>query len=58
MTKLIIGIDIGKQYHQTTVIDESGKMMGGSIRFSNYIAGVELLRLCSFPQTKVADADI
>lgn len=43
MTKLIIGIDIGKRYHQATVIDESGKMLGGSIRFPNSITGAELL---------------
>lgn len=43
MTKLIIGIDIGKRYHQATVIDESGAMLGGSIRFSNSISGAELL---------------
>ncbi len=43
MTKLIIGIDIGKGYHQATVIDESGKVLGGSIRFPNSIIGAELL---------------
>ena len=43
MTKLIIGIDIGKRYHQATVIDESGTMLGGSIRFPNSITGAELL---------------
>lgn len=43
MTKLIIGIDIGKRHHQATVIDESGKMLGGSIRFPNSITGAELL---------------
>lgn len=43
MTKLIIGIDIGKRYHQATVIDKSGTMLGGSIRFSNTSSGAELL---------------
>lgn len=42
MIKLIIGIDIGKRYHQATVIDESGTMLGGSIRFPNSITGAEL----------------
>lgn len=43
MVKLIIGIDIGKRYHQATVIDETGQILGGSIRFSNTITGAELL---------------
>lgn len=43
MSKLIIGVDIGKRYHQATVIDESGTMLGGSIRFSNTAFGAELL---------------
>src|SRR6266478_2309672 len=43
MIKLIIGIDIGKRYHQATVIDESGNMLGGSVRFSNSTSGAELL---------------
>jgi transposase len=43
MTKLIIGIDIGKRYHQATIIDESGNMLGGSIRFPNSVSGAELL---------------
>jgi transposase len=40
---LIIGIDIGKRFHQATVIDASGNMLGKSVRFSNTIAGGELL---------------
>lgn len=40
---LIIGIDIGKRYHQATVIDESGNMLGGSVRFPNTTTGAELL---------------
>lgn len=43
MAKLIIGIDIGKRYHQATVIDETGHILGGSIRFTNTTAGAELL---------------
>ena len=43
MTKLIIGIDIGKRYHQATVIDETGQILGGSIRFTNTTPGAELL---------------
>lgn len=41
--KLIVGIDIGKRFHQATVIDETGQILGGSIRFANTIAGAELL---------------
>ena len=41
--KLIVGIDIGKHYHQATVIDEFGKILGGSVRFPNTTAGAELL---------------
>lgn len=43
MIKLIVGIDIGKRYHQATVIDESGNILGGSVRFPNTTAGAELL---------------
>lgn len=40
---LIVGIDIGKHYHQATVIDGSGQIQGPSTRFSNTTTGVELL---------------
>ena len=40
---LIVGIDIGKHYHQATVIDDSGQILGGSVRFPNTTAGAELL---------------
>lgn len=43
MAKLIIGIDIGKRYHQATVIDETGQILGGSVRFTNTTTGAELL---------------
>ncbi|MGH2611804.1 MAG: IS110 family transposase [Rhabdochlamydiaceae bacterium] len=43
MSKLIIGIDIGKLYHQASVIDETGVVLGGSIRFPNTTAGAQLL---------------
>lgn len=41
--KLIVGIDIGKNFHQATVIDESGQIFGGSVRFPNTTAGAENL---------------
>lgn len=43
MSKLIIGIDIGKHYHQASVIDGTGATLGGSIRFSNTTVGANLL---------------
>lgn len=43
MSKLIIGIDIGKRFHQATAIDSSGNVLGGSVRFPNTTAGAELL---------------
>lgn len=43
MQKLYVGIDIAKRYHQATVIDETGSIIGGSIRFTNTTKGAELL---------------
>lgn len=40
---LIIGIDIGKRFHQATVIDASGNVLGRSVRFPNTTVGGELL---------------
>ena len=40
---LIVGIDIGKRYHQATVINGSGQILGGSLRFANTTTGAELL---------------
>ncbi len=40
---LIVGIDIGKRFHQATVIDGNGNMLGRSVRFPNTTAGGELL---------------
>jgi len=42
-TKLIVGVDIGKRFHQATVINEAGEILGGSIRFPNSVKGAELL---------------
>lgn len=36
---LIVGVDIGKHFHQATIIDRSGKIIGGSVRFPNTTAG-------------------
>lgn len=43
MTKYIVGIDIGKHYHQATLINETGEILGGSIRFGNSTEGANLL---------------
>jgi transposase len=43
MTKLFVGIDIAKQFHQATIIDEAGTILGGSIRFPNTTKGGEIL---------------
>jgi transposase len=43
MDKLIIGIDIGKSFHQATAINQEGQIIGGSIRFANTTAGAKLL---------------
>ena len=39
MHTLFVGIDIAKLNHQATVIDETGKVLGGSIRFPNTTKG-------------------
>lgn len=43
LNKLIVGIDIGKNFHQAIVIDVGGQILGGSVRFPNTIAGAETL---------------
>lgn len=43
MEKLYVGIDIAKEFHQATVIDETGMVIGGSIRFANTTTGAEKL---------------
>lgn len=41
--RLIVGIDIGKNFHQACVINESSQILGGSVRFPNTTAGAEAL---------------
>ena len=36
---IIIGIDIGKNKHEATLIDEKGNIIGKSIKFENSTAG-------------------
>jgi transposase len=43
LDKLIIGIDIGKSFHQATAINQSGQIIGGSVRFANTTTGAQLL---------------
>lgn len=40
---LIIGVDIGKNFHQATIMDKTGKVLGGSIRFPNTTVGAGML---------------
>jgi transposase len=42
-SRLMVGIDIGKRFHQATVIDDSGRIIGGSVRFANNTPGGEML---------------
>ena len=39
----IIGIDIGKNYHEASIVDSSGNLVGHSCRFSNTHKGAEKL---------------
>lgn len=39
----IVGIDIGKNNHEATIIDETGVIIGKSIRFSNSHSGADKL---------------
>ena len=39
----IIGIDIGKNHHEASIIDYSGKLIGRSCRFSNTHKGADTL---------------
>ena len=40
---IIIGIDIGKNKHEATLIDEKGNIIGKSIKFENSTAGFNKL---------------
>jgi transposase len=40
---LIVGIDIAKHTHEACVIDETGKVLGGTIRFANTGSGADRL---------------
>lgn len=39
----IIGIDIGKNYHEASIVDENGHLIGRSCRFSNTHKGADKL---------------
>lgn len=43
MQKFFVGIDIAKHIHEAMVIDGSGSILGGSLRFSNTTPGAEKL---------------
>lgn len=40
---MYIGVDIGKHNHEATILDESGKELCESVKFSNSISGAEKL---------------
>ncbi len=40
---LICGIDIGKNNHEASIIDETGRLLAKSLRFANTTAGGEKL---------------
>ena len=35
----IIGVDIGKDFHQATILDPGGEVLGGTIKFDNTALG-------------------
>lgn len=41
--RLIVGVDIGKYFHQATIIDQSGRVIGPSVRFANTTSGGQTL---------------
>jgi transposase len=46
MQKLYVGIDIAKLNHQASIIDETGQVVGGSIKFANTTEGAGKLLSC------------
>jgi len=50
---IYVGIDIGKHNHEATILDESGKEIAGSVKFSNSKAGTQKL-LSSIPDLSEA----
>ena len=43
----IVGINIGKNHHEASIIDYSGKLIGRSCRFSNTHRGADKLDINS-----------
>jgi len=39
----IVGIDIGKRFHEATIVDQKGSIIGKSLRFANSITGFNQL---------------
>lgn len=56
MQKLYVGIDIAKHIHEATVIDETGTIISGSLRFSNTTSGAG--KLLAYLQRVHADPSI
>ena len=47
----IIGIDIGKNHHEASIVDSSGKLVGRSLRFANTHKGADRLMEHIFKHT-------
>ena len=56
MKKLYVGIDIAKHIHEATVIDETGAIVGGSLRFSNTTPGAH--KLLTYLERLHADSQV
>ena len=52
----IIGIDIGKNYHEASIVDCSGKLIGHSCRFPNTHKGAD--KLMEFITRNIGNSDI
>ena len=51
----IIGVDIGKDFHQATILDPGGEVVGGTIKFDNTAQG--FIKFLSHLVSQVGEAD-
>lgn len=51
----IIGVDIGKDFHQATILNPSGEVLGGTIKFDNTAQG--FAKLLSHLERLIADKE-
>lgn len=52
----IVGIDIGKNHHEASIIDDSGKLIGRSCRFPNTHKGAG--KLMEYLTTHIGNAPV